>query len=201
MTFASRLWTLRNHLNSLKSAPVLLVLTDMPHRKSIVVCTVCWHTISFITHDLGIGWGFSVDIFALGCILYELEFRCRFVPIMPAVNVFFAFLESTMGPFKPEFVKEIRECRPLLFNDDPKTPNVILDDNEVNFVLSHSQRISGNFVSGIRSKGIISCITELSDTPRLERKSEYQGFDKEMPPARSQGSPHSGPVHITPILQ
>ena len=64
---------------------------------------------------IGLEWSFPVDIFALGCTLFELYTGHHLFLNSDYVPRIFQFMERTIQPFTPNFAAEIGVHRPNLF--------------------------------------------------------------------------------------
>ncbi|KAF5309009.1 hypothetical protein D9619_013547 [Psilocybe cf. subviscida] len=106
---------------------VRIKIVDLEDTRTLIAKSTAFvGTIGYTPPEVycGIGWGFSLDVYSFGCVMYEIQYGRRFMPDFPQVNASFAFLERAIGPFKPMLVKEIREHCDFLFTDDTKRPRV-----------------------------------------------------------------------------
>ncbi|KAF5309020.1 hypothetical protein D9619_010534 [Psilocybe cf. subviscida] len=119
-----------NHLHTLDMnvlQDVRIKIVDLEDTRTLIAKSTAFvGTIGYTPPEVycGIGWGFSLDVYSFGCVMYEIQYGRRFMPDFPQVNASFAFLERAIGPFKPMLVKEIREHCDFLFTDDTKRPRV-----------------------------------------------------------------------------
>ena len=63
----------------------------------------------------GLSWSFPMDVYSVGCILFELWTLVGVHPITTSLHDTLAFMERAIGPFCEKFVSLMREDYKFLF--------------------------------------------------------------------------------------
>ncbi|KAH9484790.1 Serine/threonine-protein kinase AFC2 [Psilocybe cubensis] len=72
----------------------------------------------------GVGWGFPVNVFAVGCLTFEIFTGLSLFPKTDDVREYFFCMERLLGHFAPGQAQDISEMHPAIFRTKTRVPKV-----------------------------------------------------------------------------
>uniref|UniRef100_A0A8H7XQV9 Protein kinase domain-containing protein n=1 Tax=Psilocybe cubensis TaxID=181762 RepID=A0A8H7XQV9_PSICU len=72
----------------------------------------------------GVGWSFPVDVFAIGCLTFEIFTGLSLFPKTDDIREYFFCLERLAGQFTPSQAQDVSDMHPAVFRTKTKVPKV-----------------------------------------------------------------------------